>query len=133
MESNSTYQPPSNNPAASTASTENPPEDFREEENFDLIKRYWTDPEAASSPQDYNPDPLEAVGRVSKKIVQCINLVQTTLKQSGVPYVKSSTAAKTPYPQSEDVTAHLDRVDKSLLECINLAQTTLGENSVSIA
>jgi len=77
VESNSTDQPPSNNPAASTASTENPPEDFREEENFDLIKRYWTDPEAASSPQDYNPDPLEAVGRVSKKIVQCINLVHS--------------------------------------------------------
>ena len=40
MESNPTYQLPSNNSAAPVASAKNPPEDSREEENFDLVKRY---------------------------------------------------------------------------------------------
>ena len=46
MEFNSTDQPPSNNSVALAANTDNPPEDSRKEENFDLIKRYWTDSEA---------------------------------------------------------------------------------------
>ena len=40
VESNPTYQLPSNNSAAPVASAKNPPEDSREEENFDLVKRY---------------------------------------------------------------------------------------------
>ena len=40
VESNPTYQLPSNNSAALVACAKNPPEDSREEENFDLVKRY---------------------------------------------------------------------------------------------
>ena len=38
------------NLAAQAATTQNPPKNTQEEENFDLIKRYWTDPEITSHP-----------------------------------------------------------------------------------
>ena len=60
VEPNSTYHHPLNNAAASATGVEDPPEDIQEEENFDLINRYWTDPEKTSSSQGYNPDPLGA-------------------------------------------------------------------------
>ena len=68
VESNPTYQLPSNNSAAPVASAKNPPEDSREEENFDLIKRYWTAPEAMSHPRVDKLDLLDGIDHVSKKI-----------------------------------------------------------------
>ena len=42
VEYNSADQPPSDNSVVPAADTDNPLEDSLEEENFDLIKRYWT-------------------------------------------------------------------------------------------
>jgi hypothetical protein len=67
VESNSTNQLPSNNSAAQAAITKNPPEDPLEKETFDLIKRYWTDPEAASHPRVDNSDLLDGIDYVSEK------------------------------------------------------------------
>jgi len=54
-----------NNPAASVAGIENPPEDSKEEENFDMIKRYWIDLDVPYSSHDYNPDPIAPVDQFS--------------------------------------------------------------------
>ena len=83
VEPNSTYHHPLNNAAASATGVEDPPEDIQEEENFDLINRYWTDPEEAASSQDLNPDPSAAVDQFSEKIAKCINLAQAILECSG--------------------------------------------------
>ncbi|KAG2620583.1 hypothetical protein PVAP13_3NG209042 [Panicum virgatum] len=60
--------PPTNTPSTTQRLTnaENPPEDSREEENFDLIKRYQTDPDAPPSSQDYNMDLAASVDQFSK-------------------------------------------------------------------
>jgi len=99
---------------------ENPPKDTQDEENFDLINRYWTNPKEAPSSQDYNPHPFAAVHQFSEKIAKCINLAQATLEHSGVPYIMSPTAR---HHQPKHVVGYLDRVDDSLLECVNIALT----------
>ena len=81
VESNSTDHLPSNNSTAAMTNTENPPEETREDENFDLIKRYWIDTEATSQPRVDNPDLLKEIDHVSEKIAQCIDLAQATLEQ----------------------------------------------------
>ena len=77
--------PPTNTPSTTQRLTnaENPPEDSREEENFDLIKRYQTDPDAPPSSQDYNMDLAASVDQFSKNTAKCVNLAQTTLECSG--------------------------------------------------
>jgi len=64
VESNSTDQLLSNNSASQAAITKNPPEDPQEEKTFDLIKRYWTDPEAVSHPRVDNSDLLDGIDHV---------------------------------------------------------------------
>jgi len=70
----STNQNLPDNSAALAAGAENPPKDPQEKENFDLIKRYWTNPDAPPSPQDYNLDPVAAGDQFSEKIDKCITL-----------------------------------------------------------
>ena len=69
-------------PGLIAANSKNPPEDPREEQNFDLIKRYWTDPEIASDPRvdEDDSDLHDGIDHVFEKIAQCINLAQTTLE-----------------------------------------------------
>ena len=104
VESISTNQHLLNNSATSAAGAENPPEDPQGEENFDLIKRFRSRPNAPTSFQDYNPDPFAAVDQFLEKVAKCINLAQATLEHCGTPYVMSPTA----YHQPEHVIGYLD-------------------------
>ena len=73
------------NLATQVANMENAPVDSQEEENFDLIKRYWTDPEATSHPRVDNSNLLNGIDRAMEKLAECLNLAQTTLDEYGVP------------------------------------------------
>ena len=115
-----------NNSATQVANTENTPEESQGEENFDLIKRYWTDPEAMPHPRVDNSDLLDGIDHVSAELAECINLAQTTLDEYGVPYFKNRPVTRSHNPQSDDIFAHLDRVDNTLLDCIKLAENTLN-------
>ena len=67
VESIPTNQHLLNNSTALEAGVENPPEDPQEGETFDLIKRYWTDPEEMTHPRVDNSDLLNGIDHVSKK------------------------------------------------------------------
>ena len=105
---------------------QNPLENTEEEENFDLIKRYWTDPESTAQTWVDNSDLLDRIDRVTNKLANCVNLAQSTLDECGVPCVKSSTITKSCSYQSDDIFTHLDRIDNTLLDCIKLYEDTLN-------
>ena len=62
----------------------NLPEDPQEAQNFDLIKRYWTDPESPTQLRVDNSDLLDGIDRVMNKLSECVNIAQSTLHERNV-------------------------------------------------
>ena len=66
------------------------PEDFQKEENFDLINRYWADPDVPLTSYGYNLNPAAAEDQLCDKIAECINLARETPKCRGTSHVTAS-------------------------------------------
>jgi len=101
------------NLAAQAATTQIPPKKTQEEENFDLIKRYWTDPESTVQPQVDNSVLLDGIDRVTIKLAECVSLAQSTLDACGTPHVKKSSITKPQSHHSDDIFTHIDRIDNT--------------------
>ena len=76
--------PTQNNLSAQADSMPNLHEDPQEAQNFDLIKRYWTDPESPTQLRVDNSDLLDGIDRVMNKLSECVNIAQSTLHERNV-------------------------------------------------
>jgi len=91
------------NSAAQAAIMQNPPENIQEKENFDLIKRYWTDPESNVQTRVDNSNLLDGIDRMTNKLAECVNLAQSSLDKHGVPRISDPTITKPKNHHSSDI------------------------------
>ena len=76
-------------------------------------------------PKNNNSDLLDGIDRVTNKLAECVNLVQSTLDERGLPRVQNPTITKSQSHHSDDIFTHIDRIDNTLLDCIKLSEYTL--------
>ena len=64
--------------------------------------------------------------RVDISLLDCINIVQSTLGKDCAPSTAKPRIIRPHYPSHDDLLSQVNRLDETLLECINLEESTLN-------